>query len=181
MIRKSKTEKRKKIIILLISVLAVFAVILFVWWKTHQTQPAAPSVAQSDSTKIDLSPATEEDKADSNSHKTTDTTTTPTTAGQKLAVTPVIVDANQYDQQVEVRSYVTGVVESDGTCTFTFSKGSTSFQRQNTALADATTTKCPNITLDSTAFTAKGTWSVVVSYDSVKATGASSPVNFEVK
>jgi GH25 family lysozyme M1 (1,4-beta-N-acetylmuramidase) len=137
---------------------------------------------QSNSEKVDLSPATATEKQDSNSHKTAvDTNPPQTTPDNKIKVTPIIVDASQYDTQVEVRSYVTGIVENGGTCKFTFTKGTTTFQKQSSAVADATTTKCPNLTLASTEFSAKGTWSVVVSYDSSKATGASNVVNFEVK
>lgn len=181
--KKQTSSKNKKYVFIAVALLVIAGVSVFGWKQTHKQQIALTNTTsdQNSTTKLDLTPATPADKEDSNSHKTTDPDPQPSTETNKVAVTPVIVDASQYGQQVEVRSYVTGIVESAGTCNFTFTHGSTTFKKQNTATADATTTKCPNLTLDSTSFAVKGTWSVVVSYDSLKASGSSGPMNFEVK
>ena len=178
-----KRLSRRRIYIITSAVLLMFAAACFIWWQTRQPSSAEDSSAQTSKSVVDLSPATEADKQDSNSHKTPDANPQPETSNpnNKLVVTPVVVDANQYAQQIEVRSYVTGIIENGGICKFTFSQGSTSFQRQNTAIADATTTKCPNLTVDPSAFPTMGTWSVTVGYESVKASGVSNPAEFEVK
>lgn len=179
---RKQTKNRNKKVIFVVSSLIIVVAISFIWVSVHRSLPATTNTPETNETKTDFSPATEDDKKYSESYKTVDTNIQQTTQSEKRDVTPVIVDASQYGQQIEVRSYISGIIESGGTCIFTFNNPSgSSFQKQSTTIADATTSICQGITIDSSAFSPKGRWSITATYDSSQATGTSSPVNFEVQ
>lgn len=141
------------------------------------------SVAPQNSSGIDLSPATEPEKQDSNERKeeTAQQEDTPPPAPGATSVTPIIVDASQYSDQIEVRSYVPAIYEDGGTCTVTFSKGSLTFTKQSAANKGATTTSCANVNVTRSEFAEAGQWTAVVSYSSPTALGNSQPKTFEVQ
>lgn len=99
--------------------------------------------------------------------------------GTKQA-TVVINDASQYDSSVEVRSYVEGVVETNGTCTITFKKGSQSVTKTTEPLTNPTYTTCAAISVPVSEFPSKGTWQVTVDYLSAQNKGSATK-NVEVK
>lgn len=79
------------------------------------------------------------------------------------------------NSSIEVSSYVPGIIESDGLCTFRVSAGTTEVTLVQPALADATTTSCGSATILLDGATA-GTWTVVVEYRSPASSGASLPM-----
>lgn len=180
---KKRYSINRKLVIAIVGVLIVIAFAgLFIYKKTHHK---VATLEPTPATKIDLSPATPEEQQDSNQHKEDtlkeDTpATTPGADGQRT-VSVVIVDASQVDSDVEVRSFVSNIIEDGGICKATFTKGSRSFTRQSTGVQDATTTRCGRIVAPVSDFTEKGMWNVTVQYNSSKATGVSSSAAFEVK
>lgn len=132
---------------------------------------------------IDLSPATPAEKQDSNEHKeNTSQNNQPTPPPSSTSsVTPVIVDASQYSDKIEVRSYVPGVFENGGTCTVTLTKGSLQVTKQAAATEDATTTRCANVSIDRSEFSEAGQWTATVSYSSTAYQGSSKPTTVEVQ
>lgn len=92
-----------------------------------------------------------------------------------------IVDASQYDDTIEVRAYISNILEDGGTCTATFTRGETSFTKTSTAFKDATTTQCGNMTIPRSDFSSAGDWRVTVSYASSSMTGQSSPKTMAIK
>lgn len=130
---------------------------------------------------VDYSPSTDVDKKYNDSIKENlDAKDDTPTQGEKTRVTPVIVDAGQYDGMVEVRSIVEKITEN-GTCTFIFTRGNASFTKETQAIPDASSTRCANLMIAPTEFSSKGTWSVAVTYDSAKATGKSTGKEFTVQ
>jgi hypothetical protein len=143
-----------------------------------------PQKANTASTPINLNPPTRADLAIVDQHKEAlsnhlqqQNSTSPRST--KSTVIPIIVDASQYDQKIEVRSYVPGIYESDGTCTVTFSKGLTKITKTVPALSDATTVRCTNVDVGRAEFSV-GSWSVTVNYVSPSTSGTSSERKFEV-
>lgn len=135
-----------------------------------------------DGETINYQPPTDEEKQQAEDNKKTiedqqaaiDKNTPP--ANQKRQVTPTITSANQST----VNAYVSGVFEEGGTCTATFTSGSTSFTKTSSGFGNASYTQCEPIRLTSGDFSKGGTWSVKVSYSSSTAEGSSGSVNFEV-
>jgi hypothetical protein len=125
---------------------------------------------------VNLNPPTQQDKTAVDQHKedlSNNSSTTPTVSNGKQVVTPVIADASQYGDAVEVRSYVASIIENGGTCQITFVHGNTTVTKQVNGLKDATTTRCTNLSVSRSEFSTAGNWSVTVTYNSTTATGSS--------
>ena len=96
------------------------------------------------------------------------------------SVNVIINDASQYDSVVEVRSYVEGIIETDGTCTLTFTKDGTSFTKTTSPLTNPSYTTCKTIDIPVSEFSSKGTWQLTVSYLSSTSKGSATKT-LEVK
>lgn len=183
-----KTRKNKKIkVLLIISLVFVLTGTIYFFAQRQNQSSKEQTVATEDrsSTDIDLSPATEEDKkrADENKEKIvqdieTQKSSEPSTNLKK--VSPIITYAGQYGDIVEVGGNV-NTLEDNGKCIAVFSNSSSSFERQVTAIRDAQSVNCPVISVPVKDFNPKGTWSVVLKYQSTTASGTSEIKNIEVK
>lgn len=90
----------------------------------------------------------------------------------------VIVDANQYDDMVEVRAFVANEL-AEGTCYMTFAKsGEQSINKEVPAYPDASTTPCISLTIPRSEFASSGTWELTVRYEST--TGITGSTSQEV-
>lgn len=96
------------------------------------------------------------------------------------SVQPVITYAGEISGIIKVSSYVP-IFETGGTCTTTFSTGSTSFSRTSSGVQNAQSVVCPTISISSSQFSPKGQWQVVVKYSSSDASGVSNSQSFEVQ
>jgi hypothetical protein len=85
----------------------------------------------------------------------------------------VITDASQYGNEIEVRSFVSNIYEN-GTCTITFTKGSSSFSKQSPATKEASNTLCKAVVVPRSSFSSSGAWKVTVEYQSANAAGEAS-------
>ena len=176
-IQNKKSRKKPIILLAIIGVLLVGAVVA-VWMATTQNK--------GDGSGINYNPPTQEQKdagqqtkEDNNKPQVgTDggsSPATPTGSDGKKAVTPTIVDAGSYDQNVEVRALVPGITESDGTCTAELTQGSLRVSKSSAATPSASSTQCAMITFSQAEFSSKGTWSLVVTYSSKESSGRSTP------
>ena len=82
-------------------------------------------------------------------------------------------------QVVQVGGYVTGVIESGGTCTLTLTKDGRSVTGNSQARPDATTTSCGAITVPGAQLSG-GSWQAVLSYRSADHAGAAAAVPIQV-
>jgi hypothetical protein len=96
-------------------------------------------------------------------------------------VDPVVTYAAWEDgsSSVEVNGYVAGVVEADGTCRLTLTRGSQTVVDENPAEADASTVNCGLLQAAGADLEA-GTWTAVLSYESATSSGTSPAVDVEV-
>lgn len=114
------------------------------------------------------------------------------TSGQTLATdTPVVVTSstvpvvvtysgwNASLRKVMVGGYVTGVIETGGTCTLTLTRAGVRVTASGVARPDAATTACGGLTVPGTSLT-PGTWKAVLSYASKASTGTSAAVDIDV-
>lgn len=83
------------------------------------------------------------------------------------------VDATE-GSSVEAVGYANGIYENNGTCTYTFTKGSQKVVRTTKGEKDASTTLC---TPTSTTLPSMGTWSVSLTYTSSDGTQTSQASN----
>lgn len=170
-------SKRKALIIVVLALLLVGSGIWL--WRHQSTLSSDVLINPPESTDgINYSPPTEEEKQQASDRKdeivNEQNTPAPIPGAEKKSVTLTIVDASQYGQTIEVRAFVSGVVEADGTCTYTFTHGSQTFTKRASAIADASTTRCPNLEVSRTDFANAGTWNIKVSYASASSEGSAS-------
>lgn len=79
--------------------------------------------------------------------------------------TLVITDAEQYDNEIEVRAFVSNVIK-DGDCNIKFTSGENEINKQVPAYEDASTTPCIALSIPRNEFPVAGTWQVEVTYTS---------------
>ena len=158
------------LIVLLVALLVIYVV------RSNNDSDQTPATDYIASDKINFGPPTdneaaagdlikpklveEEDATDENSH----------TSNAQV----VIVDASQYDNTIEVRSFVSNIIEN-GSCTITITNESGStITRTVDAAAEASTTLCQGIEIDRSEFTTPGIWNVLVKFTGSSSSGEAS-------
>lgn len=175
--KKSKNQNikisSKKIIIVSLIVITLVFLLLLVLEKTGitniYTKDTEPAQTLQDEGYINYNPPTDEEKQAGDVVKE-DINTEPQQLPSSAEV--VIVDANQYENIVEVRAFVANVIEN-GLCSFIFTQNDLEFMKEKPAYADASTTPCTNLEVDRTEFPTSGQWKVKVIYTSTIITGSS--------
>lgn len=168
-------------------VILLIGLTLFILEKTKVTnfyeKTPVPSNTSTGQPTINLDPPTEEEAKAGDEIKEdiikneAEQQQKPTT--DKTLAEIVIVDSTQYDNEIEVRAFVSNILK-DGTCTFEFTNGSEKITKTMPATADASSTPCMTLVVPRSEFTKTGTWNLTVSYDSDTASG-SSKSSVEVK
>lgn len=132
------------------------------------TSTPSPGANTTSGPKVDLNPATPEEKKASDDYKkslTQPPPAPPTTPTGKKQVYPIITGASHS----EVNAYVSGLIEDGGTCTATATQGSQTVTASSYGFVDVNKTSCEPIPVS----LPPGTWSVVVSYSSALYEGSS--------
>lgn len=135
--------------------------------RSRATEPIANPLGSQ--TKINYDPPTKEEQQAGNEQKQ-EIVDSQAAQSQSSTATVIIADAGQYGNQVEVRAFVTNVIQ-EGTCTSTFTRGTTVVTRTVAALKDAKTTRCTNVAIPRSEFASAGTWDLTVTYRSTTAEG----------
>lgn len=173
--------KNKKVLALLIvGVLLITGSALLL--KNRNNSPAVAPVEKEP--KIDLSPATEEDKKRADQHKediVKQQEQASQTPSADHAVTPIIISSSYSNNRVTVRSFIPSLVEDNGTCTLTLSKDGQTLTKQASAIRNAQTTDCPPMSFERSEIPNSGSWKVVVTYKSPVSSGTSSEGAVEVQ
>lgn len=178
-------KKHKKLLISVAVIIVVAALGgTYVW---HVKAAKADGNSSTSGQKVNLAPPTQADteRDEANKQRIVDESQNggSSSSGQtsnKKSVTPVISYAGVYDGSVQVGSYVPGVFENGGTCTATFTNGSKTVVKTTQGTTNSNSVSCPAITAQPSEFTPKGSWNVVVSYDSATATGSSSQTSIQI-
>ncbi len=177
----SKNKKNRRNILigstafLVIAVIGVFALetlgitSFFSGSETPPSTPTTTNTTSEDTTSVNEGQdqtQSEQDSIKENSAISSNGTNSNSTGNtSKKSVTPVITSADSS----RVFGYVPGVVENGGTCTFTFSGNGNSVKKSQ-GVADVSKTIC------ATTPPSGSGWSVVLSYTSSTASGASQKV-----
>lgn len=133
-----------------------------------QKSPSASSDNSSEgpnSGSPDLSPATPQEKKATDDYKQSLSPSPPSPTGSsgKKQVYPVITGASSS----EVDAYVSGVIESGGTCSVSATKGSEAVSGSSSGFANVSYTSCQPIHLS----LSSGNWSINLQYSSATAQG----------
>lgn len=178
-----KNMKINKKILLLAAMLiiATFAAYLLVIRNKDSSKTLLPG-------QVDYSEATAEERqaAEDNKKRLTEEETKQQNEperqpGDKKSVQPVITLAEQYDSQVELSGFIPGVFEDDGVCTGIMTKDSLRLNRTVKGVKEGNAVFCPLMKFNISEFSLKGTWKLVIQYESSSASGMSESQNMEVK
>lgn len=180
-----KNTKKFKYIILFI-VLLILAIATFFLYRDRQSDSTStPTINNSSdqASNVNYDPPTEQDKQEAEDNKQRIIEKSEqTNSSDNPSVIPAITYAGVYDSDVEVGGYVPNIFEEGGTCTATFTReGSSSISKTVNAVRGANSVDCPQITLPTSQFPIKGTWSVVLSYKSSSVAGSSVARNVEIR
>lgn len=168
-----KNPRKRQFIILILSIaVLIVALVGTIVWQHHKNsfQPTIPGV--------NLSPPTKAEKQESDQTKqrivqqqVQPPTPAPAPTSQKKSVSVTITNASSDT----VTAYITGAFEDGGTCTATFTQGSSVVTRTSSGFKNVSYTQCTPITPN---LPTGGNWSVKVSYDSDTASGTSAASTF---
>lgn len=139
------------------------------------------SAANDDATSYSPPTIDEQEAADTQKERNIQREAADKSTDKPQTANIVIVDANQYDNTVEVRAYISNVYEDGGKCTAILSNGSATVQEASNSFKDATTTQCGAINIPVSRFPAKGNWQVKVSYSSQTVAGESETKNISIQ
>lgn len=179
-----RPSKKLAILLLAIVIVSLASILAFKMANSHNAKSSATTSSETTVNTVNYDPPTKEEviagdeQKDKNVQRDKVNSNTAPPAG---SANIVIVDAGQYDNTIEIRSFISNVYEDGGTCTVTFTKDSLSVSRANTAFKDATTTQCKPINIGRSEFPAAGDWKLVVSYTSPTISGSSTTKTVSIK
>lgn len=178
--RIKKQKNRKMLIIILIAAALVLIGGISYWQRdaikswfntkdsSKETKPADNQTDNSGEPYSDSNPYSDP-KSDA---ENPDANTNNTNSGSIASATLVINDAAQYGSDIEVRSYLEKIIETDGTCTFVFKKGSRTITKTTGSLPNPSYTTCEALIIPTSEFPEKGTWQLTVNYTSPHSQGS---------
>lgn len=176
-------KNKKKILVITVLLLLAFAMVLgAIYIYTYKQNNKIGSTDTTESTpdienKINFEPPTDTEQQSGDNKKQqivkNQEVEKPNTANV------VIVDASQYEKEVEVRAFASNTVKK-GSCEITFEQNGISFTKTVAAFADASSSPCAALVVPVTEFKKPGTWNVTVKYTNDSITGSSSK-NMEIK
>jgi len=179
--------KHKPLTLILITLLLLAGVTaaLEITDTTHFLHRDSSPTTKTTDQPINYSPATDEEKADSDSHKVDSSNNqNQNTDGNggttKRQVEVTLTGSHTNTSNLYVNGYVDGIVEDGGTCTVTLKNGSSVVTRSRQGVSNATNTTCGQTAIPLASLRA-GTWQATLSYSSATSTGKSPAADIMVE
>lgn len=179
---KTNKQRRSKLLLILLIAVLLLAVAGFFTYK-HYFQKKnsntvyAPPTQEEKQSGNEIKPEVVKRQEQEDAQKKDNTNSSdPTSDSAEI----IITDATQYDNVIEVRSFIANKYQ-DGTCKTTFTKGSLTVSKETKAYKDATTTICTNPLIDRLEFKQAGEWQVVVEYTAGNVFGRSQPQTVKIE
>lgn len=181
---KNASYNKNKMLLIMLSVLtvAIVAVLAFFFViKPRNSSHKTKAETTNDGGRIIYAPATDQEKAASDTHKDeivkNQDAINSQSSNKVKTVIPVITRADTSS----AAGYVHGVFEDGGNCKFTFTDGKTTFSKTSTGAQNATNTSCIITGLSPSDFASSINWTVTLTYSSPKASGISQPLSFRTQ
>lgn len=169
MVKKTnKKSSRSRVILVSFAIIAAIGIGYGIYHYAVKPDPVPETPSG-----VKLAPPTEEEKQQSEDSKqkiVDQQANSDTQNGGKKQVTVTITNATTDN----VSSYVSGVLEDGGTCTATFTQGSTTVTRTSSGFSNVSYTQCAPIT---PSLPSGGSWSVTIKYSSPTSEGTSQKTN----
>ncbi len=178
---KIKKLLTKKIIIITAIVLLAAGGVGYAYYKNrHDDTPGQEPT-------INYGPPTEEEKqqADDNKDQAVDRKQIDEQAkpadGSKKSVKPIITQAQELDNRININAYIPGIFEDGGTCTASLVMGSSKVTATSSGFANVSNTNCTPINIPLGQFPRSGDWNLTLDYNSGSAVGKSDSVVVKVQ
>ncbi len=175
--KKPHSKNTKKTIIFLLLSLLVIGVGLLVLEKTgvinlYSRDQSSTSDSPKPTNTVNYDPPTEQEQSagDEQKAKIVEEESSASTNKPETAEV-VIVDASQYEDEIEVRAFVANVLEI-GTCTYIFKNGASTITKSQSAYPDASTTPCTTLVVPRAEFANPGSWNLTVTFESTTVKGS---------
>lgn len=169
---------KKLLAVLIFFVFMLAAGGVFVYTKSNDKSTNTPQDKSTET--INYNQASPVEKKETEDHKDSlvkeQANTPPTATSDKNTVKPTITNANQ----TTVNAYISGIFEENGSCTATFTKGSSTLTKSSVGFQNVSYAQCAPINIDP-GFLSNGSWIVSVKYSSEKSEGISDSQQIEVK
>lgn len=171
-------NRKKYILIAVIAALFIAAATTSaLWYASRSTTPEnTESPVTADQTRTETDEAQSQTAKENNDSKTTDTSTTATNDSGKTVVAVAISSAGVIDNQLEIRSFIPSVIEGNGTCTATLSKGVSRLAYSSSSFIDSTSSICTPLYIPVSDFPEAGEWNLVLTYSSPSSVGTSEEI-----
>jgi hypothetical protein len=175
--KKSNKTKRRRLPLLLVAVIIAATMSLFIGLKLYN------NLNNNGNNKTQFSPPTQQEKDETDNYKKNlldkkinnqDKLQLQSNSEGKLIVAPTITNFNKS----EIRAFIEGIAEENGTCTATAEKASQLSSGRGSGFINVSYTQCSPISWN--AQLSPGTWKVTYSYKSPTAEGYITQ-NIEVK
>jgi len=182
---RSTQKKNHKIIylIIIVAILVLAAAYFGYGYFSKNLWPfnAASQQSQDASEIIDgvnYGPPTDQEITDSQNAKKQNGADTPTPTEQ-VNVDLAYAGKSDDGQSIEVRMFTTDVIEGNGTCTATLSKGASTASSQSSGFVDARSTICEPINIPLSKLS-EGKWNLTIEYSSPGRHGSKTGMVVEV-
>ena len=181
----TKKNRTKKLLMILVVILLIVAGVFFAYKHFYQKKNNtvySPPTAEEKQSGDDIKPEVvkRQEQEDAQKKDNPELTQNNQTNSPSSSAEVIITDAAQYNNVIEVRSFVSNQYK-DGTCTITLTKGSLKVSKETKAYKDATTTICTNPLIDRSEFKQAGDWQVVVKYTAGEISGESKPQTVKIE
>lgn len=177
--KKPSQNRKKRIISKILIILLVITVALVALEKTGTTnlytrKQTSTKLSPEPTNTVNYDPPTNEENNAGDVQKSKiveQEQQAPPEQNTLVTANVVIVDATQYDNEIEVRAFASNILES-GTCTYEFRNGQQSVQKSQPAYPDASTSPCTTLTIPRSEFSIAGKWNMTVTYASSSSRGS---------
>lgn len=187
-IKRTPMKKRTAIIAICIAAVLVGGYLVTAYSTrifpfAHATQNYEPGThvineekSQAEQDAIDNLSDNPDSKVENDQTDTPEEPSVNTNTGKKEAAV-LITNAGVFNGTVSASGFVTNIVESSGTCTYTFTNGANRVVKQSSVLSNPSSTTCETVSFPASELTT-GTWAVTLSYASSESAGVSQAKEF---
>jgi len=179
----NERNKKASIIISVLALLALIAAGLALaynrhWWPFTQENYIIDGINYGPPTEEEIENSQDAKKKLLENEKSDD----KSDDGTRRKVNVGVSHSEVIDGNVEIRAFISGVVEGTGTCTATLSQsGEPSVVRATKAFVDTSTSQCEPILIPVNEFSQSGGWTLVVSYKSPTSSGESEKIPVKIE
>lgn len=170
---KTKRTSKKRLIVVVLVLFSILTSGLYWYYVVREENPKNPSTEEA----VKYAPPTKQEIEETERFKqdlgSQDEKSNSTSSNPSNPVSVTISYVAPTSVGIEAGGYISNILENDGTCTLTLTRGSYSVSATSTGIVDVNKTTCPQIRISNDKIPERGEWSAVLGYSSGKNKGFS--------